>query len=58
MAGLEFVDTDIGSDSRHQFTASRVSQARLLLETEETDNGDYNMLTASASGLQISYRRL
>jgi hypothetical protein len=58
LAGLEFVDTDIGSDTRHQFTAQRVSQTRVLLETEETDNGDFNMLTNSYSGLQISDRRL
>jgi len=58
LAGLEFVDTDIGSDTRHQFTSSRVNNARLLLESEETDNGDFNMLRDSLSGFEISYRRL
>lgn len=58
LAGLEFVDTDIGSDIRHQFTASRVQQSRLLLESEETENGDYNMLRDSRSGAEISNRRL
>lgn len=58
LAGLEFVDTDIGSDTRHQFTASRVQQSRLLLESEETENGDFNMLRDSRSGAEISNRRL
>lgn len=58
LAGLEFVDTDIGSDTRHQFTAQRVSMTRALLEAEETDNADYNMLRDSWSGNDISYRRL
>lgn len=58
LAGLEFVDTDIGSDVRHQFTASRVNQARLLLEMEETDNADFNMLRDSRSGAEISNRRI
>lgn len=58
LAGLEFVDTDIGSDTRHQFTGQRVAATRALLEAEEADNADYNMLTSSLSGMQISYRRL
>lgn len=57
-AGLEFVDTDVGSELRHVFTKQRKDDAMLTLLNEETENSDFNMLKDSASGRDLVNRRL
>lgn len=57
-AGLEFVDTDVGSETRHAFTEKRKGEAWLNLFREESDAGDFNMLADSDTGRELSNRRI
>lgn len=57
-AGLEFVDTEIGSEVRHAFTEKRRNEAFIVMRSTETENGDYNMMRDSFSGMELVDRRL
>jgi hypothetical protein len=57
-AGLEFVDTDMASESRHAFTSQRRDAAMLELLKEDAEASDYNMFRDSVSGQEIYRRRI
>jgi len=57
-AGLQFVDIEQANENRHSFTQQRVNDARLALETEEAEAGDYNMFRDSYAGQEMAQRRI
>ena len=57
-AGLQFVDIEQANENRHSFTQQRVNDARLALETEEAEAGDYNMFRDSVAGMEMAQRRI
>ncbi len=57
-AGLEFVDTDIGDQTRHAFTQKRRDEAYVALLQEQAEAGDFNMLLDSATGRELLDRRI
>lgn len=57
-AGLEFVDTDMATETRHSFTTERKNAAWLELLKEEAEASDYNMFRDSESGLEMLQRRI
>lgn len=57
-AGLEFVDTDMATETRHSFTTERKNSAWLELIREEGEASDYNMFRDSDSGIEMANRRI